>query len=239
MAGEKSVTDADFNLPSSVASARLSGDKFYYTGKPCKHGHVSKRMTSTGVCMHCKKIESLSDSNKKRRQEWRANNKDLYRKKKREYYQKNRARELARDRKRYQKNKERKISYQKRYTEENRSKVLASKREYHNRMMRECRLYVISKRIRSLIWASLGQKKSVKTEKIVGCSLEEFKRHIERQFTKGMSWEKMSDIHIDHIVPLSSAKTESEVLALNHYTNLRPLWAYENLSKGSKMEYLL
>lgn len=33
---------------------------------------------------------------------------------------------------------------------------------------------------------------------------------------------------IDHIIPLSSAKTEEELLRLNHYTNLRPLCSYHN-----------
>ena len=56
-----------------------------------------------------------------------------------------------------------------------------------------------------------------------------------------MSWETHSlyGWHIDHIIPLSSAKTEEEIYQLCHYTNLQPLWAEDNLKKGDKLDYLL
>jgi 5-methylcytosine-specific restriction endonuclease McrA len=41
-------------------------------------------------------------------------------------------------------------------------------------------------------------------------------------------------MHIDHIIPISYGKTEEEVLKLNHYTNLQPLWSIENLQKGNR-----
>lgn len=52
-----------------------------------------------------------------------------------------------------------------------------------------------------------------------------------------MNWDNrgLYGWHIDHIIPLSSAKTEEEVYKLCHYTNLQPLWAKENLSKGNKI----
>lgn len=93
-------------------------------------------------------------------------------------------------------------------------------------------------RIRQIL-RKLAKQKSCKTEDIVGCSWEQFSSHIERQFTKGMSWDRLDEIHIDHIVPLVTAKTERDVLRLNHYTNLRPLWAKDNLKKGCKVEHLL
>ena len=54
-----------------------------------------------------------------------------------------------------------------------------------------------------------------------------------------MTWENRSDWHIDHIIPIASAITEEDVIRLNHYTNLRPLWAKDNLAKGAKMEHLI
>ena len=52
-----------------------------------------------------------------------------------------------------------------------------------------------------------------------------------------MSWENhgIHGWHIDHIIPLSSGKTEDEILELFHYTNLQPLWAVDNLKKGGKL----
>jgi len=78
--------------------------------------------------------------------------------------------------------------------------------------------------------------KTNRTFEIVGCSQEFLKEHIEKQFTEGMSWDLIGEhIHIDHIIPLSSANTEEEVYKLCHYTNLQPLWAKDNLRKYNKI----
>lgn len=79
-------------------------------------------------------------------------------------------------------------------------------------------------------------KKNKRTLEIVGCSSLFLKEYLEKQFTEGMSWELMGKhIHIDHIIPLSSAITEEEVYKLCHYTNLQPLWAKDNLKKSNKI----
>lgn len=103
-------------------------------------------------------------------------------------------------------------------------------------------LFAASIRVRILIRDSLGKRKVSKTEpasKILGCSYDEFKRHIERQFTDGMNWDRFNEIHIDHIIPLASARTPEEVKQLCHFTNLRPLWALDNMKKNAKREFLI
>jgi hypothetical protein len=77
--------------------------------------------------------------------------------------------------------------------------------------------------------------KSKSTFDIVGCTPELLKEHLEKQFTDGMTWENRNKWHIDHVVPLSSAKTEDELYKLCHYTNLQPLWAEDNLRKSNKV----
>jgi hypothetical protein len=93
--------------------------------------------------------------------------------------------------------------------------------------------------MRCRIWKYLNILKISKKNKtfdIVGCSPEFLKQHLEKQFTKGMSWELLGQhIHIDHIIPLSSAKTEDELYKLCHYENLQPLWAEDNLKKSNKI----
>ena len=62
------------------------------------------------------------------------------------------------------------------------------------------------------------------------------KEYIEQKFTEGMCWNLVGkEIHIDHIIPLSSANTEEDIYKLCHYTNLQPLWAKDNLSKSNKI----
>ncbi len=77
--------------------------------------------------------------------------------------------------------------------------------------------------------------KKNKTFDIVGCTPEFLKGYLESQFKNGMSWENRSEWHIDHIIPLSSAKTEEELYSLCHYTNLQPLWAKDNMKKSNKI----
>ena len=93
--------------------------------------------------------------------------------------------------------------------------------------------------MRCRIWKYLNIleiTKKNKTFDIVGCSPEFLKEHIEKQFTEGMSWGLLGQhIHIDHIIPLSSAKTEDELYKLCHYENLQPLWAEDNLKKSNKI----
>jgi hypothetical protein len=80
-------------------------------------------------------------------------------------------------------------------------------------------------------------KNNLRTFDIVGCSPQELKEHIEKQFKIGMDWENHGKYgwHIDHIIPLSSAKNEYELKRLCHYKNLQPLWFKDNLSKGAKI----
>lgn len=79
------------------------------------------------------------------------------------------------------------------------------------------------------------QNKSGKTIDLLGCNFEEYKAHIESLFTEGMTWEKVRNgaIHIDHIRPCASfdlSDPEQQKLCF-HYTNLQPLWWYDNLLK--------
>lgn len=82
-------------------------------------------------------------------------------------------------------------------------------------------------------------KNSAKTGSAVadlGCSIEELKKYLESKFKPGMTWQNWSKTgwHIDHIRPLSSFDlTDPEQVKIAcHYSNLQPLWASENISKG-------
>ncbi len=98
-------------------------------------------------------------------------------------------------------------------------------------------LYRLSCRIRGLVSKSLsdgGYSKTSKTYKILGCSYESFYQHIESNFTNGMSWDNMKKWEIDHKIPVSAGRNKDEIIKLNHYTNLQPMWAKDNKLKSNK-----
>lgn len=99
-------------------------------------------------------------------------------------------------------------------------------------------LFKLKGDIRKIIGRCLrnnGYTKRSKTYNILGCTFDELFNHIEKQFVEGMSWENRNEWHIDHIVPIAFGNTEEEIILINHYTNLRPLWAVDNISKGDKL----
>ena len=93
-----------------------------------------------------------------------------------------------------------------------------------------CRLYNVLKR--------QDTKKNISTMDLTGCELPFLKEYIEAKFTEGMSWENHGAWHLDHVRPCCSfdLTQEEEQKKCFHYTNLQPLSAQENLSKGGKYE---
>ena len=99
----------------------------------------------------------------------------------------------------------------------------------------------IRSRLNRFLKVSNLSKKN-QTLKIVGCTPEFLKKHLEKQFHQHpdthqpMNWKNytLHGWHVDHIIPLGSAKTPEDVEKLMHYTNLQPMWAIENLKKGAR-----
>ena len=126
------------------------------------------------------------------------------------------------------------------WEQKNPDKVKAYFREYEKNRRKNDAFFSFKKRVRSAmcrIFTNKGLGKNTNTQEIVGCTWEILKNHIESQFSEGMTWDNRNLWHIDHIYPLASAKSEEEVTKLNHYKNLRPLWAKENLTKGSRLPF--
>ena len=144
-------------------------------------------------------------------------------------------------------NKEKIKEYGKKYREENPKKIENYRqknkdkiKEYYSNKRKTDVKYRLIANYRCRIKNYLKFNKcSVKTTtlEIVGLSSEELKIYIESKFLEGMTWENygLHGWHIDHIIPLSSVKTEDEIIKLCHYTNLQPLWAKDNLSKHNKI----
>lgn len=125
----------------------------------------------------------------------------------------------------------------------NPEKVKATRRKSNARMWT-----VPAHRLRCRIGGQIrrilaGQKRGLPTMELVGYTALELRAHLERQFLPGMSWSNMDRWHVDHIVPISAFTIESvedpELRRAWALTNLRPLWATENLKKKDKRQFLI
>jgi hypothetical protein len=176
---------------------------------------------------------------KEEQKEYRENNKEKLKKYSKEYYKNNKLKRKEYDKKYREDNKEKRKAIAKEYYIKNKEKINEYKKEYDRNRKQTDILYKLSCNIRVRIYQSIknqGYTKRSQAYKILGCTYEEFKEYLENQFTKGMSWENQGKWHLDHIIPISSAKTEEDVIRLNHYTNFQPLWAEDNFKKGKKYE---
>lgn len=105
------------------------------------------------------------------------------------------------------------------------------------------------KRLRTYIGAAISHSLQGRTkggkgwQEILGYSADELRRHLERQFLPGMNWENYGQWHIDHILPVASfsftSPDDDDFKACWAITNLRPLWAKDNIRKSDKRELLL
>lgn len=205
-----------------------------------------------GVTTRCKKC--VGEKSK----EWREKNPEKSKEQQRKSYKKHRNKRIIELKEYKKKNSEE----QKKYNKENRERINAGKRRRYKKNPEKAKeynkknKYQINKRNREraktdlLFKLKINTKSRVKsflrlqniskknrTFDIVGCSPQFLKEHLEKQFKPGMTWDTYGFYgwHIDHIIPLSSAKTEEEIYKLCHYANLQPLWAQENIKKGSKI----
>lgn len=158
------------------------------------------------------------------------------RNKKRQYHITHREELRESNREYYYSHREQCIAAVQSWKERNRERV----NEYRRQLYRSNPTFRISRRICAGISQSLrGKAKSKRSwEELVGYSAVELKVHLQSQFLDGMNWDNMNEWHIDHIRPISSFKFASpddpefkECWALS---NLRPLWAKDNMHKHKK-----
>lgn len=129
-----------------------------------------------------------------------------------------------------------KKDYNKKYREKNKDTLREKRKEYHKNRLEKDNFYKCKISIRNLIRKSIvknGFSKNSKTQEILGCSYQEFKEYLESKFQPDMNWNNRNLWHIDHILCLDFAINEEELLSLNQYTNLQPLWIQDNLNKSN------
>lgn len=118
--------------------------------------------------------------------------------------------------------------------------VMTKKNAYDRQMYASYVTFKLEKVLRARLHHALKKKsKCGSAVKLLGCTTEEARIHIENQFQDGMSWSNwnMHGWHLDHRLPVSffNLQDPAQLAVAFHFSNLQPLWAFDNLSKHDKM----
>jgi hypothetical protein len=111
-------------------------------------------------------------------------------------------------------------------------------RQYEAEKMKSDVHFLLASKLRKRLYQAIrGTYKTGSAIKDLGCSIPELKQYFEALFQPGMAWDNYGEWHIDHIKPLSSFDLTDmyQLRQACHYANLQPLWAIDNLKKGSKV----
>lgn len=124
---------------------------------------------------------------------------------------------------------------QKEYRKKNRNRISKLYRDKYTNDLN----FKIAKILRNRVYIAIkNNQKAGSAIKDLGCTIPELKKHIELQFKPGMSWDNwgLHGWHIDHVKPLCkfNLTKKEQFKEACHYSNLQPLWAEENHSKGGK-----
>jgi hypothetical protein len=221
-----------------------------------KHNKDAK----SSYCKECERLRGIEYRNKNREKvnqsakNWRNNNPEDYKKTIEKYLEKNpnmtatertkiyrqdinyREKEKKRLKDNYKNNVETLREKNKKYYHENKKLIRKKNNEWKNNKRKTDGFYRMKINLRHRLRNYLFEEsKSKRTYDIVGLDKLEFKSYVESKFTEGMTWENYGKWHLDHIIPLCQAKDNNDALLLNHYTNLQPLWAEDNLRKNRKI----
>lgn len=190
---------------------KKNGSEYSYYMKDCKSCRSESQK---------KKYQSLNNIerlnfNKKRY----ANNSDSVKERSKKYYQYNKDKDNFKDRR-------------KEYYNNNREEIIKKSYSYKKDRMEYDVLYKFKNSVRCRVLSALkGYKKDSNTESIIGCSFDCLINHIESKFVENMTWENRDKWEVDHIVPLSLAVNQEEIIFLSNYKNLQPLWIEDNRAK--------
>ena len=184
-----------------------------------------------------KNRDLLSQKNKR----WREKNKDQLKLKSKEYYDKNKDIIVEKAKEYYKKNKNKILDYHHKYNKDN-SKLLVEKAYiYQKKKVSTDELYKFKRVIRACILSSFKRKNHRKqslSKDILGIDLDDAWEYLKETWKSNYKTKYNGEpYHIDHIVPLSTAKNEEDVIRLCHYTNLQLLKPEDNLEKSDRVDW--
>lgn len=219
----------------SRKDAISKGADRYFTGKPCKRGHVSERITASRDCVDCKKtymreylrFKRATDEDFLDRERERNRRHNKRRWKNPDY----RNREIQRMREKIKTDEYR----------EKRSEYVSSEKFKSYRRDRyandvDYKMSVIARSMVSRAIQLVGSEREERSLDANGYSPAELREHLESMFLDGMTWGNYGEWHIDHKKPVSRMVKDgaSKISEINHLSNLIPMWAEHNLDKKDR-----
>jgi len=193
---------------------------------------TNNKTKKDGKCVYCRSCYAAINK------EWRKNNPEKD-KKIHDKWGKNNIEAIRKNRLRsYYRHKEKMNKYSREYKKRNKEELNRKAKAYtRHKYITDInfRLRII---LRGRLWKAISRKsKQSGALVLLGCSIDELKSYLEKQFVTGMNWDNYGDWHIDHIKPCCSfdlTDLEQQRICF-HYTNLQPLWAKDNIRKNGKI----
>lgn len=205
------------------------GKTRYFTGIPCRNGHVALRSVVGRVCIECSREFSARPDQLRKRSE----------------------KEKARLAAMTDEQRAVKLEYMSQWYEDNQVWVKKYREENADRLRFLSNRSVARRKANDPVFAMLchcramlnkmltryGMKKSDRTMAMLGYGPGDLVDRLESQFKDGMGWHNRKEWHIDHICPTSKlmAAGVTDMSIINHLDNLQPMWAKENISKSAKI----
>jgi hypothetical protein len=185
--------------------------------------------------------EKNKESVNKRNKEYYTNNKEKVRKINDLWMEENKEKVTIYQAAYRKENSDKTASYNKKYKIKNKKDLTLKRRNYENNRLANDPFYRVKKNIRRSINRAIktsNWRKTKITEIILGCTFSALVTHLKVTWEKNypgeiLNWSK--NVHIDHIIPLVTAKTLNDVYLLNHHSNLQLLKAFDNIKKGGKV----
>lgn len=218
----------------------------YFTGKPCKRGHVDERLTVNGYCLICRDLKNReyhSDNREKivsRQKEYRELNSEKMRENRKKYYVENRDAELSRSKKYVSENRDRMLAKKKEYRENNKEKIREYNSEYKShyycanreKLLQIGRQYRIDNKHKVNAWSK--KHKVAKLQRTPRWLTPEDHKHIEWLYAFAAHLTELKGVpyHVDHIIPLQG----KNVSGLHVPSNLRVIPGVENVRKSNKFD---
>ena len=227
------VPDALLEMPATSRQAKDEKRSRFFSGIPCKRGHISPRNTDLG-CVQCRKEdryntpEKRAKATEKAKAAWADPEKRA------------KAKAAHKDYRQSEQGKEQNRRAAAKWREANREEARAAVGRAHRKRLPIDPVYRMRRNLQRRLNAVLRgkYKKDSTTMNLVGCTMDELTAHLEKQFTEGMSWDNYGEWHVDHIRPCASfdLSDQAQQKECFNWRNLQPLWGIENIKKRDQWE---